>query len=99
MFFSLISQIVEEARAYHMIVEGQPFQYNPKPKILGVALDEKLKFDVHTEQLERKALRSLDLLRRVKETETISTNVCSSCIRLSLHHSCKRVAILVIVVS
>ena len=71
--FSLISQILEEAQAYHMIVEGQPIQYNPKPKILGVTLDEKLKFDVHTEQVERKALRSIDLLRRVKETETIST--------------------------
>ena len=30
-------------------------------------------FDVHTEQVERKALKSLDLLRRVKETESIST--------------------------
>ena len=38
-----------------------------------MTLDEKLKFDVHTEQIERKALRSLDLLRRVKETESIST--------------------------
>ena len=54
-------------------VFSQTIQYNPRPKILGVTLDEKLKFDVHTEQIERKALRSLDLLRRVKETESIIT--------------------------
>ena len=71
--FSLISQVLDEARAYSMTVERQTIQYNPKPQILGVTLDEKLKFDVHTEQIERKALRSLDLLRRVKETESIST--------------------------
>ena len=40
--------------------------------ILGVTLDEKLKYDVHTEQEERKALRSLDLLRRVKETGVVN---------------------------
>ena len=56
-----------------MTVENQTVQYNAQPKILGVTLDEKMKFEVHTQQIERKALRSLDLLRRVKETEVIST--------------------------
>ena len=70
--FSQISQILEEARTYCMTVEKQMVKYNPLPKILGITLDEKLKFDIHTQQVERKALRSLDLLRRVKETETVS---------------------------
>ena len=38
-----------------------------------MTLDEKLKHDVHTEQVERKALRSSDLLRRVKETEVVNS--------------------------
>ena len=42
-------------------------------KILTVTLDEKLKFETHIELVEQKALRSLDLLRRVKETELINT--------------------------
>ena len=42
---------------------------NQTPKYL----DEKIKYDVHTEQVEGKALRSLDLLRRVKETEVFNS--------------------------
>ena len=71
--FSMINQVLEEARLYTMKLEGQDIKYNPTPKILGVILDEKMKFDIHTEQVERKALRSLDLLRRVKETEVVNT--------------------------
>ena len=71
--FSLISQILDEAREHRITIEGQTIKYNPTPKILGVFLDEKLKFKVHIEQVERKALRSLDLLRRVRVTEVIST--------------------------
>lgn len=71
--FSQNNQVLDEARVYNFTVEGQTVKYNPKPKILGVTLDEKFKFDTHTEQIERKALRSLDLLRKVKETEVIDT--------------------------
>lgn len=73
--FSQNNQVLDEARVYNFTVEGQTVKYNPKPKILGVTslLDEKLKFDTHTEQIERKALRSLDLLRKVKATEVMDT--------------------------
>ena len=71
--FSMINQVLEEARLYTMNLEGQDIKYNQMPKILGVILDEKMRFDIHTEQVERKALRSLDLLRRVKETEVVNT--------------------------
>ena len=54
-------------------LEGQNIKYNPNPKLLGVTLDERIKFDIHTEQVERKALRSLEELRRVKETEVVNS--------------------------
>ena len=72
--FSLDNQVLEEARKYKFVIEQQDVKYNSNPKILGVTLDEKLKFEKHIELVERKALRSLDSLRKVKETEIISTN-------------------------
>ncbi|MEW8547043.1 MAG: hypothetical protein AB2693_26305 [Candidatus Thiodiazotropha sp.] len=69
--------MLEEAKLYDFTIDDQTLNYNPKPKLLGVNLDEKLKFDRHIDQVERKALRSLDLLRRVKETEVISSKTCS----------------------
>ena len=42
---SLDNQVLEEARKYNFDFEGQIVKYNPKPKILGVTLDEKLKFE------------------------------------------------------
>ena len=71
--FSLDNQELSEARKYQFVIEGQTVKCNPKPKILGVTLDEKLKFESHIELVERKALRLLDSLRKVKETEIIST--------------------------
>ena len=38
-----------------------------------MTLDEKLKFEMHTEQLERKASKTMTLLRKVKETEVLNT--------------------------
>ena len=72
--FSLDNQVLEEARKIVLDFDGQSVKYNPNPKILGVTLDEKLKFEVHVESVERKALRSLNSLRKVKETEIISTS-------------------------
>ncbi|MEW8545279.1 MAG: reverse transcriptase domain-containing protein, partial [Candidatus Thiodiazotropha sp.] len=72
--FSLDNQVLEEARDFNFVIADQVVKYNSNPKLLGVTLDEKLKFEKHIEQVERKALRSLDTLRKVKETEIISTN-------------------------
>ena len=52
-------------------MEGQLLKYNPNPKILGVTLDEKMKFKIHIESVERKAVRSLELLRKIKEREVL----------------------------
>ncbi|MCW4346280.1 MAG: ribonuclease H family protein [Candidatus Thiodiazotropha endolucinida] len=70
--FSQNNQTLEEARAYRFTFDDKIVKYNPNPKILGITLDEKLKFDIHTEQIEQKALRSLDLLRKVKITEAMT---------------------------
>ena len=71
--FSLHKQVLEEARNYIFEIDGQKVKYNPTPKILGVTLDEKLKFEMHTEQLERKASKTMALLRKVKETEVLNS--------------------------
>ena len=71
--FSLDNKVLDEIRTFRFCVDGQELKYNPTPKILGVTLDEKLKFETHIELVEQKALRWLDLLRRVKETELINT--------------------------
>ena len=72
--FSLDNQVLDEARKYNFDIEGQVVKYNPKPKLLGITLDEKMTFEPHIELVERKALRSLNSLRKVKETEIISTS-------------------------
>ena len=72
--FSLDNQVLDEARNYIFDIDGQIVKHNPKPKLLGITLDEKLKFETHIELVERKALRSLNSLRKVKETEIISTS-------------------------
>ena len=51
---------------------GQKVQYNPTPKVLGVTLDETQKFEIHTEQIERNAFKTLALLWKVKETEVMN---------------------------
>ena len=66
--------MLDEARNYIFDIDGQIVKHNPKPKLLGITLDEKLKFETHIELVERKALRSLNSLRKVKETEIISTS-------------------------
>ncbi|MEW8548387.1 MAG: reverse transcriptase domain-containing protein [Candidatus Thiodiazotropha sp.] len=71
--FSMDNKVIEEARSFKFSVAGQTLKYNPNPKLLGVTLDEKLKFDLHIENVERKALKSLEQLRKVKETEVINS--------------------------
>ena len=78
--FSLNNQVLEQAKEFTLVIDGQTITYNPTPKILGLTLDEKLKFEKHIENVERKAIRSLDSLRKVKETEIVQI-VCYSYIR------------------
>ena len=46
--------------------------YNPTPKILGITLDEKLTFMEHLQNTEKKASRSLKIIREVKGIGRIS---------------------------
>ena len=43
--FSLFSEIIKQFRAVEIVAEGQRIKYNGSPKLLGVTLDERLKFD------------------------------------------------------
>ena len=71
--FSLDNQVLEEAKDYNFSINEHTIKHNPTPKLLGVTLDEKLKFEPHTEKLEHRALKTVSLLRKVKETEGINT--------------------------
>ena len=54
--FSLDNHVLEEAKDYNFSINEHTIKHNPTPKLLGVTLDEKLKFELHTEKLEHKAL-------------------------------------------
>ena len=66
--FSLDNHILEEASKYNFTIDDKIIKHNPTP-----TLDEKLKFELHTEKVEQKALKTVALLRKVKETEAINT--------------------------
>ena len=42
--FSLNNQVLEQAKEFTLVIDGQTITYNPTPKILGITLDEKLRF-------------------------------------------------------
>ena len=48
--------------------------YNPPPKILGITLNEKLTFMYHLQITEKKASRTLKIIREVKGIDTIFTS-------------------------
>ncbi|VDI25109.1 Hypothetical predicted protein, partial [Mytilus galloprovincialis] len=50
----------------HLVLGNQPIKYNPNPKLLGVTLDEKLTFSEHINIIEKKAGKSLGILREIK---------------------------------
>ena len=70
--FSLDVDVIDQATDYNSTVDDKKTTWHKTPKILGVTLDEKMKFESPIENGEKKAFRSLDLLRKVKETESIS---------------------------
>ena len=54
-------------------VNGEKIPYNPTPRLLGVHLDETLSFSGHLSVLERKAEKTLSVLKQVSVTEKLST--------------------------
>jgi len=56
------------------IINNRTLSYNKTPKILGINLDEHMTFDQHIQQVERKASRTLRIIREVKGiATTVST--------------------------
>lgn len=69
--FTMDSKITEQWQTTSLLIDNKSVAYNKTPKMLGITLDEKLKFDKHIEIIERKGHRSVDMLRRVKESECV----------------------------
>ena len=64
--FSLDNQVLEEARKYNFDFEGQIVKYDPKPKIIAVTLDEKLKFETH---VENGGMESIEIIELIEKSE------------------------------
>ena len=54
-------------------INGSKLKYNSNPKLLGITLCEKLKFQEHANRTEKKASRALHIIREVKGISKIST--------------------------
>ena len=67
------------------------FKYSHTPKLLGVTLDEQLKFDHHVDQVERKANGALYALREIKGLSKISrrklVNIYGSLVRSIIEYA------------
>ena len=64
------------------------FKYDPTPRLLGIILDEKIKFDTHIMHVERKANNSIHIIREIKGLANISRTkllrIYNSLVRTSL---------------
>ena len=55
-----------------LVVNNYSFKYNPTPRLLGIILDEKIKFDNHIMHVERKANNAIHIIRAIKGLANIS---------------------------
>jgi hypothetical protein len=55
-----------------LVVNNYSFKYNPTPRLLGIILDEKIKFDNNVMPVERKANNSIHIIREIKGLANIS---------------------------
>jgi hypothetical protein len=64
------------------------FKYDPTPRLLGIILDEKIKFYTHIMHVERKANNSIHIIREIKGLANISRTkllrIYNSLVRTSL---------------
>jgi hypothetical protein len=49
-----------------LVVNNYSFKYNPTPRLFGIILDEKIKFDNHIMHVERKAHNAIHIIREIK---------------------------------
>ena len=57
---------------FQMIENGKEIRRNRKPKLLGVILDEQLKYHEHVKYVERKAHKIINTLSIIAKTENIN---------------------------
>ena len=62
--FSLDNHRLEEAIQYNFTINDQTIKHDSTPKLLGVTLDEKINFELHTEKLEQKAFESSCIIKK-----------------------------------
>ncbi|VDI38795.1 Hypothetical predicted protein [Mytilus galloprovincialis] len=71
--YCIFSRNKKHPGTVHLVLGNQPIKYNPNPKLLGVTLDEKLTFSEHINIIEKKAGKSLGILREIKGIGNIKT--------------------------
>ncbi|XP_071160776.1 uncharacterized protein [Mytilus edulis] len=71
--YCIFSRNKKHPGTVNLVLGNQPIKYNPNPKLLGVTLDEKLTFSEHINIIEKKAGKSLGILREIKGIGNIKT--------------------------
>ena len=75
------------------MVNNYSFKYNPTPRLLGIILDEKIKFDDHIMHVERKANNAIHIIREIKGLANISRTkllirIYNSVVRSIIEYGC-----------
>jgi hypothetical protein len=75
-----------------LMVNNYSFNYNPTPRLLGIILDKKIKFDNHIMHVERKANTSIYIIREIKGLANISRTkllrIYNSLVRSIIEYGC-----------
>jgi hypothetical protein len=75
-----------------LVVNSYSFKYSPTPRLLGIILDEKIKFDTHIMHVERKANNSIHIIREIKSLANISRTkllrIYNSLVRSIIEYGC-----------
>ena len=71
--YCIFSRLKHHPGEVNLSINSKPLKYNCHPKLLGVNLDEKLSYSKHLENIERKAGKSLGMLREIRGIANIKT--------------------------
>ena len=75
-----------------LAINNFSFKYSPTPKLLGVFLDEKIKFDKHINHIERKSNGAMQTIREIKGIAKISRTkllrIHNSLVRSIVEYAC-----------
>jgi hypothetical protein len=90
MTFALHTILVQD-QTFHLS-NHYSFKYDLTPRLLGIILDEKIKFDNHIMHVERKANNSIHIIREIKSLANISRTkllrIYNSLVRSIIEYGC-----------